>query len=131
MAVAQHHTAPAEGTQEEIEGETAGAIFAPLDLLKFHPGIAKVLCRISATGSLEVPDYNVASVTDNGTGDWTVVYDDDFSTVNYSVSPALAVFTTDPTTMTNELAVGSDRIRVRGSGGPTDKSITFVAFGDQ
>jgi hypothetical protein len=49
------------------------------------PGLARGWVKFSAAGSLSVLDsHNVDSVTDNGTGDFTVNWDTDFASSNYA-----------------------------------------------
>jgi hypothetical protein len=83
-ALVQH--AESEATQAEIEAETAGAKFVPPDLMKHHPGVAKVWCTYQQTGSHSIlgtsdaNSYNVQSVTDGtGAGDTDILWDTDFS----------------------------------------------------
>ena len=87
-ALVQH--AESEATQAEMEAETAVAHFVPPDLVKNSPGVAKGWCRITTAGVLESPSHNVASITDTGTGDRTIVWDTDFSTSVYTVAGDLA-----------------------------------------
>ena len=49
-----------------------------------NPGVAKVWCQIVQNGSLASPDYGVASVTDTATGNRTIVFTTDFSSIVYS-----------------------------------------------
>jgi hypothetical protein len=66
--------------------EATGTLYAPPDLVKNSPGVAKAWTRIEGNGTLDCCvadiDYNVASVTDTCTGDRTVVWDADFSGTN-------------------------------------------------
>jgi len=50
-------------------------------------GTAKVWINMNGTGTPAARDsFNVASITDNGTGDQTVNYTNSFGTVNYAVA---------------------------------------------
>jgi hypothetical protein len=135
-ALVQH--AESEATQAEMEAETAGVKFVPPDLIKHSPGVAKGWCQITAAGVLSSPDYNVASVTDTGTGDRTIVWDTDFSTNIYAV---VGVITQDPAIDRHgiaffSIAVGSVQHTVRAGNiaaslGLVDKQTASAAFGDQ
>ena len=77
---------PSQSDQAALEAETNENTYAPPDLIKHSPGVAKGWCHIAAAGTLNTPNYNVASVTDTGVGDRTVVWDIDFSTAVYAAS---------------------------------------------
>ena len=48
--------------------------------------LAKVWCNFQGTGTSAIrDDFNVASLTDNGTGDYTVTWTNGFSNTNYAV----------------------------------------------
>jgi hypothetical protein len=49
----------------------------------FHPSASKAWVRFNNAGTVAA-SYNTASVTDTGTGDWTVNIATDFSSVNYA-----------------------------------------------
>ena len=80
-ALVQH--AESEATQAEMEAETAVVHFVPPDLVKNSPGVAKAYCQIEQAGTLASNSYNIASITDTGTGDRTIVFDTDFGNINY------------------------------------------------
>ena len=79
-------------TQAEIEAETAtgstGAslISTPADL-KYHPGIAKAMVLYNGVTNTILDSVNVTSVTDNGTGDFTINFTTPFSSANYFMAP--------------------------------------------
>tara|TARA_Y100001937_G_scaffold78359_1_gene106255 strand:+ start:129 stop:518 length:390 start_codon:yes stop_codon:yes gene_type:complete len=48
--------------------------------------LAKVWINFNGTGTVAIRDsFNVSSITDNGTGNYTVTIDNDMSNANYSV----------------------------------------------
>jgi len=49
------------------------------------PGVAKAWCYVASTGTLNAGSYNIASITDNGGGDRTVVIATDFADTNYNI----------------------------------------------
>ena len=99
------------------------------------PGAAKGWCNITTTGSIQggvgyPNNYNIASITDTGTGNRTINWDTDFSSTVYSVvsgaplddSCTYAYFT---------FAVGSVRHQTMVADSVVDRSSSSVAFGDQ
>jgi len=102
-----------------------------------HPGVAKAWCRVaqngSTVGSTSYPDsYNIASTTSNGTGDFGVVWDIDFSQTVYPVLSNTAdagAYNSSAGTF----AVGSVQIYtvVTNTGTATNLSNSVVAYGDQ
>jgi len=81
---------------EQVTG-TATGVFTTPGRQDFHPSAAKVWVRITDAGAIESPDYGTASVTDVGTGNYTIVFDEDFATTVYipvqstSYSAAVAI----------------------------------------
>lgn len=82
QAIAALETDISQADQTAIEAETNENTYIPPDLLNFHPGIAKVWVKFDLAGTVNA-SRNVDSVTDTGTGDWTVVITTDFSGVDY------------------------------------------------
>ena len=123
---------PSQATQSAIEAETNEDTYVPPDLMKHHPGVAKVWCQIQGNNTLRSPDYNVASVTSTGTGNRTIVYTVDFSTSVYSVVGAMnqGDSTGDHETW-DTFAVGSVRNLVRNASGLVAQETGMAAFGDQ
>jgi len=77
---------PAQAEESDIEDETNEDTYIPPDLAKHIKGAAKFWCDVLLAGSLTGTDYNVASITDTGTGDRTVVYTTAMAEANYPVS---------------------------------------------
>jgi hypothetical protein len=76
-----------QATQAAIEAETNEDTYIPPDLIKHTPGAAKAWVNFNGTGTPAISaSYNVTSITDNGTGDYTVVWDTDFSGSDYAVA---------------------------------------------
>jgi len=61
---------PTAATQANIEDGITGTYYAPLDLIKHSPGVAKFWCKW--IGTTIDAHYNVGSVTHNGPGAWTI-----------------------------------------------------------
>ena len=76
---------PEQATQAAIEAETNENTYAPPDLIRHSPGVAKCWAKISADGATINASYNLASHTDTGTGDGVFVIDTAFSSADYAV----------------------------------------------
>ena len=128
---------PAQAGQTAIEAETNQDTYIPPDLIKHSPGVAKAWCHIAAdgtiSGSTSYPNsYNIASITDTGTGDRTINWDVDFSQTVYAVAGSWGDNTTDGYMSYITYAAGSIRlILALDAGGNTDVITSQVAFGDQ
>jgi hypothetical protein len=125
---------PDQANQTAIEAETNQDTYIPPDLIKHSPGVAKAWCGITLAGALETPSYNIDSVTDTGTGDRTIVFDTDFSTVVYGAGhafvdlPSLAGFQYN----FGAQAVGGIQLAIWNEGDTaTDVPSLQVFFGDQ
>lgn len=73
-------------SQAEMEAATATDKYASPGRLRFHPGVAKVVCMTTGTATpvnQTPPSFGVTSITDNGVGDLTVTFSTAFSTANY------------------------------------------------
>jgi hypothetical protein len=76
-----------QADQTAMEAETDENTYVPPDLIKYSPGVAKCWIQWIADGTIN-GSYNVTSLTDNGTGDWTVNVATDFSDTNYACGMA-------------------------------------------
>ena len=126
--------AESEATQAEMEAETAVAHFVPPDLVKNSPGVAKGYVRIDGAGAIVAGDYNVASITDTGTGDRVIVWDVDFSNSNYATVGGFFGGTNSNIHLEwDSAATGSIVHRIRDHGGDAliDMPTSSAAFGDQ
>jgi len=106
-------------------------------LVSLSPGVAKAWCRIQAggaiQGSVSYPDsYNIASITDNGTGDYLPVWDIDFSQVNYTVITSTAT-AGDQNSSAGTFTTGAVQIYTvtSSTGAAYDYEAAVVAYGDQ
>lgn len=126
----QHLAAP---TQAELEAETDAQRAFNASLLRNAPSALKWRCSITAAGLLSSPSYNIASVTDTGTGDRTIVFDVDFST---AVFTALALDSEGNSAERrytySTFAVGSVRFLIFDTTpSAIDMASTNAGFGDQ
>jgi len=75
-------------TQAEVVSASDAARVAALDMLKYHPGIAKVYGKVTYSGgtpTLVAGSLNVTSITDSGQGHLTVTIEDNFANANYII----------------------------------------------
>jgi hypothetical protein len=122
-------------TQAEMEAASAtgDAAFVTPGRTQYHPGVAKAWVQVPANGVITTSasnSYNVASVTDNGTGDRTVVVDTDFSNTTYCALSS-AGDNTDLSLRTADYATGSWNFKVYDGSSLIDKLCASAAFGDQ
>jgi hypothetical protein len=99
-------------------------------------GIAKVWCVIEDAGTLQGGSFNIASITDNGTGDRTIVFDTDFADTNYSGALAMMQDTNAAININLQkvsIAVGSivSYCRNTETDSANDQGARYVLFGDQ
>jgi len=121
-----------------MEAASSTAAFVTPGRTQYHPGVAKGwIARIEANGTLSQADYNVASVTDTGTGDRLVVWDTDFSGTEYAVSGGIAGGGIGATTglhvYATASATGNSQFQIVNSndGALVDINHSVWAFGDQ
>jgi hypothetical protein len=69
-------------TQAEMEAATSNTVAATPSNTKWHPGVAKVWLNANTSGSINA-SYNIATITDAGTGQLTFTYTVPFSSANY------------------------------------------------
>jgi hypothetical protein len=124
-------TATPAATQAEMEAATSNTVFVTPGRTKNSPGVTKAYCVSSAAGHLNTGSYNLASITDEGTGDRTFVWDVDFANTQYVVLGTLqddAGFNRGSTR-----ATGSNRWAVFDTDGTTlaDKTLGISALGIQ
>ena len=99
---------------------------------------AKAWVSFNGTGTVAIrDDFNVTSITDNQTGDYTVNYTNNFANANYSVVasgggtsgvPVCKVIRTD-----EDLTTGTTRIQLLNASGLSrfnNRYVYVAAFGD-
>ena len=66
-------------------GSTAGTLeFGAGGIEATHQGVCKAWVNFNGTGTVAInQDFGVSSITDHGTGDWTVNFDSDFADNDY------------------------------------------------
>ena len=75
---------PTEASQAEMEAGTASDVFVSASNYQLHESACKAWVSFSEPTSIVINgSYNIASITDNGLGDATVIFDTNFSDANY------------------------------------------------
>ena len=88
QAIAALETDVSQANQAALEAETNENTYIPPDLVRHSPGVSKMDCKFDLAGTVNASN-NVDSVTDTGTGDWTVNITTDFSSGDYSAVSGL------------------------------------------
>lgn len=99
--------------------------------VQYHPGVAKAWVRFdgTATSVTSGAAYNVTSITDNGTGNYTVFWTTAFSSSNYAVDVSSNLNNSRIASVSSNSA---QVICLDLSGTAADASIvSIIAFGDQ
>lgn len=135
QAIAAQSTSISQATQAAIEAETNEDTYVPPDLIKHSPGVAKGWINFNGTGTIAINEsHNVTSIADNGTGLYTITWDTDFATANYSVGGAAqSTGSGSRIVETQTFAVGTLQITtVDDANSAADSNPVCVqAFGDQ
>jgi len=125
-------------TQAEMEAASSTTVFATPGRTQYHPGVAKAWCQFHHTNVVD-SSYNITSVSNTATGEYTVTLATDMSGATY-VGAAMAEFGRSITSSDNNAwTAGTVRLEYASlsSGALTDISTTELAsvriafFGDQ
>lgn len=106
-----------EASQSDMETATGSTQMVTPRRVKDSPYAAKAWCKWGVTTSIDA-SAGVSSITDNGTGDWTLNWSTAFSSANYAVSHITEGTTTS--------APNSARFTCVRSGGQSTSSIRVV-----
>ena len=122
-----------QATQAAIEAQTNEDTYIPPDLIKHSPGVAKCWGYFGGTGTVTViASHNFDSITDNGTGQYTLTITTDFSSASYAalVTRVLGAPGHDGV---HTFAVGSFQVKLVNEGDTATEDADFcvAAFGDQ
>jgi hypothetical protein len=126
-------------TQSQMEAYSSTGVFVTPANLGGHPGVAKQWCEVggSLTPASVLVSHNTNSVTDNGTGDYTVNFSTAFTTANYSVVGTVdaATGSVRSTTYMNIHTKSTSSLRIITHDGTATQAdaqnINFACFGDQ
>ena len=126
---------PSQADQAALEGETNEDTYAPPDLIKHSPGVAKFYVKFNASGTIQGTAYNTTSVADNGTGDWTVTIATDFSSANWACSCTIETPFTRSANIASSggQAAGTLQVRSTDNNGTMSDGVYMhvIGFGDQ
>ena len=126
-------------TQAEMEAASSTSVYVSPGRIKYSPNVAKAWAKFQGISTVAIFDsVNVSSITDHGVGNYTVVWDTDFSTAAYAflgtvLGPAatISVLCEDPDTVDHTTT--SVRIYTANSStaGVVDcRAVSCVAYGD-
>ena len=125
---------PNISTQAQMEAATSSTTYVAPSVMQYHPGVAKAWLY-ATVGAVITASYNIASITDTGAADWTVVIATDFSSGTAYTVVSGCEATTGFTLETTSLAAGTVVCRPwNHAGTQTETGITawnIVALGDQ
>lgn len=124
---------PSQANQAAIEAETNENTYAPPDLIRHSPGVAKAWVSWEQSGAHGIlSSHNVASVTDQGVGRTDILWADDFSGDEYSIVGMTEATGTLGHVAVSVVAAGVTTLTYDQSGGDFDGSNNMLAaFGDQ
>jgi len=124
-------------TQADQETATSTTTYVSPGRQQFHPSASKGWVVFDGTGAnpiTKAAGYNInGTITKNGTGDYTISWDTDFSSANYCVFALTNSTTPIGVVNVGTVAAGTVQIKTFDNGGAArDYSyISVVAFGDQ
>jgi hypothetical protein len=123
-------------TQAEMETATSVAKIVTPGRQKFHPLHPKAWVNFNGTGTIAIrADEGVASLTDNGSGDYSVNYDTAFSSANYLATGSSEAAVILGINTTGALTTAAARVntssRNDGSGNTDSAYATVIFAGDQ
>lgn len=77
---------PTAATQSEMEAASSTSVYVSPGRTKYHPGVAKAWCYVTLSGGTPTlaASHNVTSITDNGTGDYSINFTTAFSSASYA-----------------------------------------------
>ncbi len=125
-------------TQAEMEAASSTTVFATPGRTQYHPGVAKAWCQFHHTNVVD-SSYNITSVSNTSTGEYTVTLATDMSGATY-VGASMAEFGRSITSSDGDAwTAGTARLEYASlsSGNLVDISTTTLAsvrivfFGDQ
>lgn len=124
-----------QSSQSAVEAETNEDTYVPPDLIKNSPGVAKFWINFDGTSTIAIAEsYNVTSIADNGTGDYTVTIATDFTTATWAAFVSSGDGSANSTVNTIEsLGTGTIQVKciVSTTGSAADRDTVCVSgFGD-
>lgn len=123
-------------SQAQQETASSNAVAVTPGTQHFHPSAAKAYAFVRLSGGTPTvtTGYNIASITDNGTGDWTINFTTAFSTADFICVGTAYIATPGARYFFNIIAktVSSVRVQVwsETDGSLLDSNFDIVCFGD-
>lgn len=127
--------------QSEMEAASSTTLAVTPGRMQYHPGVSKAWVSFNGTGTpTALASRNIASITDNGAGDYTLNFTTAFSSANYAFAGGVKGSANNDTdyqptvNATGGKATGSMRIIVNNesTGTATDLTdVNLIFFGDQ
>lgn len=128
-------------TQAQMEAGSSTTVFVTPGRTQYHPGVAKAWGVFDGTGTPAYSaSYNLdSSITDNGTGDYTISFTTDFSSGNYAIGGiALNTGATIPAVVTikNGTTPGTGTVNIQvfrtDTAAAVDSTrVSIIVYGDQ
>lgn len=119
-------------TDAEVSTGTSTTLVSPVSSMVFHKGIAKAWVVFNGQGTPAIKSaFNVSSITDNGTGDYTINFTTAFADANYTYGGSA-----EDTDGTGDVAIGrpnggtktTGAIRIKTTGGTSSLDFADVAI---
>lgn len=125
----------AQADQAALEAETDEDTYVPPDLINFNPGVAKGWVNFAMDGTNNA-SRNVTSITDSGTGDFTINWATDFSSANFCIVTGIEVDNAAVVRniILDTVAAGTTGVGINNGSSATESNVTDVhvaVFGDQ
>ena len=119
--------------QAFLEAETSVNTYAPPDLIKHSPGVAKAYGVSESNGTLASGSYNVTGVATSTTGVYTWTWDTNFADADYSLHVSLQSTALNAGhTIHDSYTTGTARILIyEADGSIANEAHHVVAFGSQ
>ena len=124
---------PAQSTQAALEAETDEDTYTPPDLIKHSPGVAKAWADCTGGGSPSFNDsYNMTSISNPATGQYTLTIATDFSAGNYAALISIYNSATRTASLQSRLAGTIDAYTWSAADDTAeDANFSIAMFGDQ
>lgn len=120
VTAAQHR---ARSSTAALAAETDEDTSASPDRIRYGPSAGKGWCSWDADGTIQSPDYNVSTITDSGTGDRIINWDDNQASAIYSVALSSSSGSAASHPIFNNRATGSCQVLHFGTNHATPEDV--------
>tara|TARA_R110000751_G_scaffold94603_1_gene184645 strand:+ start:222 stop:830 length:609 start_codon:yes stop_codon:yes gene_type:complete len=122
---------PTEANKAQMEAETAGALYAPPDLIINSPGVSVAWAKVAADGSDTYLQHNVSGLAEAATGVYVITFDVDMADNGYAVTLSCSNTPNAYFAMTSIAGTGSVTARILNSSGTlTSQQFGLIVMGD-